>query len=708
MADMTTKTNNLEKSLIDGAKSSTLVNARVAEGKNQSGESKPDSQANAFVARETIESFAVALILAFMFRAFVAEIFVIPTGSMAPTLMGAHKDVESSETGFQYQSGASFEFVAESGAKTGITSVGTTCPLSRRTEILDLAKNANHTTFSGDRIIVSKFSYVWSDPKRWDVIVFKYPYNARINYIKRCVGLPNETLRIEQGDIYVRPEGQNEFAIARKPPHVVEATLQPVADTDYIAQSAVKAGVPSAWQPHPTPGAGNLGWDINKADQEFSNGWTVTNEPTKWEAEFKPNGDASSPAWLRYHHRVLSRTQWASIEKSGKLPAPVPRYSSRLISDFTAYNFDTSRDRSRTYDESGRIDGSYVKKWNPAEPNEEGFYNFHERQSGSLPFENDGRFWTGDLASEFDVKIGQGEGKLVLDLVEAGRHYLCEINLQDGKAFLNASENGAKLSVFEAENNTTVDTATASTSVTSGSRHRIKFSNVNNTLMLWVDGKIAEFSPSNRIVSDDEAMLEKRFPTATAEDPFDSAPVAIGVSGVSLNIRRARVWRDIYYIASFSQGNDNPSREAFYSSGEASHRLASQSNQMDDANLRGRFSQSVTSELVADYCARYYPNEDPLKLSPKLWLQRDLLYSTPSLWQKSPVFMSRRFVEINIGDEEYFPMGDNSAASADGRSWAKPLPRDLMIGKAVSVFWPHFWMSPIPYFPNFERMGLIR
>src|SRR6476659_5463063 len=44
--------------------------------------------------RETVESIAVAFILAFLFRTFVAEAFVIPTGSMATTLMGRHKDVQ--------------------------------------------------------------------------------------------------------------------------------------------------------------------------------------------------------------------------------------------------------------------------------------------------------------------------------------------------------------------------------------------------------------------------------------------------------------------------------------------------------------------------------------------------------------------------------------------------------------------------------------
>ena len=43
--------------------------------------------------RETIESIAIAFILAFLFKTFQAEAYVIPTGSMAPTLYGRHKEV---------------------------------------------------------------------------------------------------------------------------------------------------------------------------------------------------------------------------------------------------------------------------------------------------------------------------------------------------------------------------------------------------------------------------------------------------------------------------------------------------------------------------------------------------------------------------------------------------------------------------------------
>src|SRR5207247_1390423 len=59
--------------------------------------------------RETIESIAVAFILAFLFRTFVAEAFVIPTGSMATTLMGRHKDMECPNCHYQFQTTASAE-----------------------------------------------------------------------------------------------------------------------------------------------------------------------------------------------------------------------------------------------------------------------------------------------------------------------------------------------------------------------------------------------------------------------------------------------------------------------------------------------------------------------------------------------------------------------------------------------------------------------
>src|SRR5437016_12285318 len=52
--------------------------------------------------KETIESILIAFILAFIFRAFVVEAFVIPTGSMAPTLLGAHMRFRCQDCGYRF------------------------------------------------------------------------------------------------------------------------------------------------------------------------------------------------------------------------------------------------------------------------------------------------------------------------------------------------------------------------------------------------------------------------------------------------------------------------------------------------------------------------------------------------------------------------------------------------------------------------------
>lgn len=97
--------------------------------------------------RENIEAFIIAIIFALVLRYFCVEAFKIPTSSMQPTLIG----------------------------------------------------NPSH----GDRILVNKFIYHLREPRRGEVIVFKYPLNQTKNYIKRLWGLPGETIEIHGGDIYV-------------------------------------------------------------------------------------------------------------------------------------------------------------------------------------------------------------------------------------------------------------------------------------------------------------------------------------------------------------------------------------------------------------------------------------------------------------------------------------------------------------------------
>ena len=60
------------------------------------------------------------------------------------------------------------------------------------------------TLQDGDNLIVNKIGYRFHDPERFDVIVFPFEYKDETYYIKRIIGLPGETVRIDDdGNIYI-------------------------------------------------------------------------------------------------------------------------------------------------------------------------------------------------------------------------------------------------------------------------------------------------------------------------------------------------------------------------------------------------------------------------------------------------------------------------------------------------------------------------
>ena len=140
--------------------------------------------------RESMEAMVVAFILAFLFRTFEAEAFVIPTGSMAPTLLGRNKEAECPQCGQHIVVGASEEIDQESGLLKSERVETAFCPNCRYEVLM-----REQPVFTGDRILVTKFSYEMEEPRRFDVIVFKYPQEPQTNYIKRLVGLPGEEIQ---------------------------------------------------------------------------------------------------------------------------------------------------------------------------------------------------------------------------------------------------------------------------------------------------------------------------------------------------------------------------------------------------------------------------------------------------------------------------------------------------------------------------------
>lgn len=190
----------------------------------------------------------MAGVLALIIRHYVFEAFKIPTGSMATTLLGAHKDIACPNCGHV------FPVTADVLGRPGV--LGSLCPNCRHKIARTRIASAACTHFPSRprrlfeegwyRILANKIIYDYEEPKRWDIAVFRFPYvtvhcraclskslvrehvsqcplcgstnirQERRDFVKRIVGLPGDELRIQRGDLYV------DGAILRKPPRVQE------------------------------------------------------------------------------------------------------------------------------------------------------------------------------------------------------------------------------------------------------------------------------------------------------------------------------------------------------------------------------------------------------------------------------------------------------------------------------------------------------
>ena len=187
---------------------------------------------------ETLQSLLVAFTLALAFRGFVVEGFVIPTGSMAPTLMGQHVRFKTPDTGYEYAFDSSPARIPLGSSPKPLLVSDPMISQNRAIAAVPDRSMVAQTRW-GDRVLVLKYLYWFSNPSRWDVAVFKNPSDpigpAR-NYIKRVVGLPGEQILIADGDIFTAPlEGDLEsFRVVRCPDHVQESIWQPIYDSDFI------------------------------------------------------------------------------------------------------------------------------------------------------------------------------------------------------------------------------------------------------------------------------------------------------------------------------------------------------------------------------------------------------------------------------------------------------------------------------------------
>ena len=439
--------------------------------------------------RETLESIAFAFVLALLFRTFVAEAFVIPTGSMAPTLFGRNKDVVCTECHEHYQVGASEELDDDGYLVRRIED--SVCPNCRYpNKIRDLS------VFKGDRILVNKFPYQIGSPDRWDVIVFRYPEDMQKNYIKRLVGLPGETIKISRGDVYARQGDKGAFEILRKQDPGKQKVLQLlVYDDRHPPADLVKNGWPERWNPMAkTNAAGAV------------DGWTL--DETSWRRDAAARSFSveanSDTKWVRYQHFPPSPVDWSSDAETRPSPRP------QLITDFCGYN---------TYS-GGRS------------------YNI-----------DDDRFWVGDLTLNCNVEItslqspgtetGDPLAELIFELTEGVRRYVCRIDVRTGQAKLFRNDE------FEPESSdATIEIASASTPIRGTGKYSIAFANVDDRLCLWVN---SSWINSGLIRFDKPTEFDP--PQNRNPQESDLTPAGFAVRGLTAMVSDLVLQRDIYYRA---------------------------------------------------------------------------------------------------------------------------------------------------------------
>lgn len=602
--------------------------------------------------RELVEQVLIAFILAFMIRTFQAEAFVIPTGSMSPTLMGRHKDVNCPECGQRFKVNASDEKSTIPEKVTRLRNLGFDVrgmPIAQLNQLFDTVAGVctscrytmpvrddvpedvvgvdggveGHSSFTGDRLIVNKYAYSFISPKRWDVVVFKYPGNAQTNYIKRLVGLPGETLKIYQGDLFVKSEENEAYVLAPRSPEKMMAMRQLVHDTNHDASRLYRGGWPLRWTSESEAWKSDVDAQSNRLTQAFVG-----------------NAESGETAWLRYRHTVPSFGDWQSLgDDAASEDEPQPE----LITDFNSYNTEFARhDLSIQF---GRTKNPLLK----------------------VPKSKYGLHWTGDLMLDADVAVKQAKGTLELELVEAGCHFRCAIDLAEGKATLRATP-------FEFEE--PIESFAPTADVNVAGNVQLRFANVDDTLLLWVNDRLVTFDGSTKYdVVELFGSREEMIPQTSDQDAGDLAPASIGISGTEVTVDRLQIHRDIYYIA--------------------------------DSSRRSR--QGAISDLDFE---RYRNGVEGVETE-RGFVPLAELAASPEAWD---VYADRRSEEFSMEEGQLFVMGDNSPASLDCRLWASGNGRDqghpggpyleesLLIGKAVFVYWPHSW-GPLP---NLSDMRLVR
>jgi signal peptidase I len=652
---------------------------------------QPGPKSFAVTARESLESIVIAFALAFIFRAFIVEAFVIPTGSMAPTLYGQQVTHTCSTCGFEYARGIDDQMVAASPSGFEMTLKCPNCGSIRdKIPRAELVRPS-----SGDRILVHKWPFSMGgslSPRRWDVTVFKDPHNGTINFIKRLVGKPGEILEIIHGDVFTASLDE----VRQKDPGLITDMDQLRRDLYQYSQGQLRldrdevAARYQAINQRLIPYLRIQRKAVDAPDAQESLWFNVYNrnyltslERTKGQPESRVgwsplilSRDSLQPEQLELKRipQDLRRALEQAKVQLPENPTVIPEKSGewRVNTDggdllivkeencLAVYEaaakaaWDTSGPDIRFNSDSDRLLNIRFS----GKPIDDFYgYNFSYSPQGV----SQGRVPVGDLRLGFVWFPQAGNGALVLEMNRHKDNFVARIQM-DGMVEIHHWAPGASKGTLIGQTNLEP--------FRHGKAVPIEFVNVDFRVSLAIDGREVLASTDQQYAPDVPELLSRN---GEEPDQTDRSQVRIGGQAMRFRIDHLELDRDVYYRS-------------------------------------GRLIEAHSPPPQPGQPAGSYERLDNPFLNWPGWGTQ----GWPIMLRKGET-------------SEYFMLGDNSPGSKDSRLWWEigphlkhlgehyqvgTVPEDQLIGQAFFVYWPsgyrRGWTADIGIIPNFGRMRWIR
>lgn len=187
--------------------------------------------------------------LALITKTVFTEAYTMPTGSMAPTVLGKHGDRLCANCGCEFAVSVVDWLPRGTNSPAKKHALKTSCPNCREPHTVDTTAEI----LSGDRFLVDNRSR----PHRWSLVAHRQPPSREEVHLKRLVGLPGETVELVGGEVFINGE------LLRKQPDIATDLWLPLHDTA-LAPKTFRADTPR-WR----PGGDQSRW------HETGGGWTV-------------------------------------------------------------------------------------------------------------------------------------------------------------------------------------------------------------------------------------------------------------------------------------------------------------------------------------------------------------------------------------------------------------------------------------------------